>query len=192
MEQLDGRVAVILEGGSEAGQAIARPLAKAGATVVLIDKDAEAADRAASDLRKSWGTAAVQVVEGFDATTAQATVDTINRTCGGVDVLVLPHSDPDGEDRLIDAALPVMRSRGHGVLILADTRGTAQNDLAAIEERLSACRQRVARHEGHITLTYAVAPLEPEKADLGGAIAYLAAHRPDTELAGRLIVVPPS
>ena len=70
-------------------------------------------------------------------------------------------------------------------------RVIARSNTAAIEERLSACRHRLASSSGHGILTYAVAPLEPETSDLGGAIAYLAAERPRTELAGRLIVVPP-
>lgn len=191
MEQLDGRVAVILGGGSEAGQAIARPLAKAGATVVLVDGDAEAADTAAADIRKGWGTAAVQIVDVLDATSARASVNTITRTCGGIDILVLQQIDTAGEDHLIDAALPVMNERGHGVLILADTQGRARSKTSAIEERLSACRHRVASQNSHGVLTYAVAPLELENSDLGAAITYLAIERPHTELAGRLIVVPP-
>lgn len=191
MEQLDGRVAVILGGGGEPGQAIARPLAKAGATVVLVDGDAEAADTAAAAIRKGWGTAAVQVVDVLDATSARASVNTIARTCGGIDILVLQQADPAGEDHLIDAALPIMNDRGHGVLILADTQGTARSHIAGIEERLSACRHRVASKNGHAVLTYAVAPLEPAASDLGAAITYLATERPHTELAGRLIVVPP-
>jgi NAD(P)-dependent dehydrogenase (short-subunit alcohol dehydrogenase family) len=191
MEKLDGRVAVIMEGGGAAGHGIARRLARAGATVVLVDADAGAADKAAAEIRHGWGTAAVHILAKADAQGARKAVADIRRTCGGIDILVLQQGDIPGEDALIDAALPLMEARGHGVLALADTKGTANKDLAAIEERLSACRQRVDRHQGHTVLTYAVAPLEPGAGDLGGAIAYLAATRPSSELAGRLIVVPP-
>lgn len=192
MESLNGRVAVVMEGGSETGQPIARRLAKAGATVVLVDSNAEAADKAAAEIRHGWGTAAVQIVKRADPAGARRAVEAICRTCGGIDILVLQQADAPGEDALIDAALPHMEARGHGVLALADTKGAAKIDLSAIEERLSACRQRVAAHGGHTVLTYAIAPLEPGAGDLGGAIAYLAATRPSGELAGRLIVVPPS
>jgi NAD(P)-dependent dehydrogenase (short-subunit alcohol dehydrogenase family) len=191
MERLNGRVAVIIEGGGEPGQGIARRLARAGATVVLVDSNAESADEAAAQIRRGWGTAAVQIVAQADAASARKAVAEIRRTCGGIDILVLQQGDTAGEDAMIEAALPDMEARGHGVLALADTFGTANRDLAAIEERLSACRRLVARHKGHTVLTYAVAPLEPGKSDLGSAIAYLAAERPQNELAGRLIVVPP-
>jgi saccharopine dehydrogenase-like NADP-dependent oxidoreductase len=192
MEKLDGRVAVIMGGGGDAGLGIARRLARAGATVVLVDSDAEAADKAAAEIRHGWGTAAVRIVGKADAGSARQAVADIRRTCGGIDILVLPQTDIEVEDAMIDAALPEMEARGHGVVALADTTGTANRDLAAIEERLSVCRRRVAQVAGHTVRTYAVAPLEPGAGDLGAAIAYLAAERPLSELAGRLIVVPPA
>ena len=192
MEQLDGRVAVIMDGGGEDGRSIAQRLAKAGATVVLVDSNAEAADKAAAEIRHSWGTAAVQIIDPATKDSFAQAVDNIRRTCGGIDIVVLQQQDLAGEDALLDAALPDMEARGHGVLALADTKGSASLDLAAIEERLTACRQRVAHLKDHTVLIYAVAPLEPDESDLGSAIAYLAATRPTTELAGRLIVVPPA
>jgi len=192
MDKLDGRVAVIMEGGSEAGHGIAQRLARAGATVVLVDSNAQAADKAAAEIRHGWGTAAVSVVEPANADSVRQAVIDIRRTCGGIDVLVLQQGDLAGEDAMVDAALPDMDARGHGVVALADTQGMANRDLAAIEERLSACRRRIAQHAGSSVLVYAVVPLEPGASDLGGAIAYLAAERPAGELAGRLIVVPPS
>ena len=192
MDRLEGRVAVVTDGGGEAGKPIARRLARAGATVVLVDSNAEAADKAAAEIRAGWGTAAVQIVKTADPASARLAVAAICRTCGGIDILVMQQTDAKTEDALFGAALPEMQSRGHGVVALVDTKGTANRNLAAIEERLSACRQRIAQDDGHTVLTYAIAPLEPGSGDLGGAITYLATTRPSGDLAGRLIMVPPS
>jgi NAD(P)-dependent dehydrogenase (short-subunit alcohol dehydrogenase family) len=55
---LDGRVAVVTGGSSGIGRAIARALAGAGASVVLIARGADALDETAAQLREAGSAAA--------------------------------------------------------------------------------------------------------------------------------------
>jgi 2-hydroxycyclohexanecarboxyl-CoA dehydrogenase len=94
-ELLDGRVAVVTGAGGAIGAAIAADLAELGATVVLADRDLDAARSAAQAIGARAHALACDVTDRPGYTAALADVE---RAHGAVDVLVnnaggTPHAD---------------------------------------------------------------------------------------------------
>ncbi len=83
IETFDGRVAVVTGGASGIGRGIAENLVAAGATVVVADVDAAAADRTARVIG-----AIAEVVDVTDATSVEALADRVVQRYGRVDVVV--------------------------------------------------------------------------------------------------------
>ena len=190
MEKLAGIVGAVTFAGSPVGSAITARIARAGATVVMIDPDGARTDAAAAEIRKSWGTVAVQEVDPH-GTSCVALVADIARTCGGLDILVLLMDEGGAVARdLLEAALPQLAARGHGMVVVADPQGTPR--MGQLEEALSHVRRRL--EGGHLDAVrcYGIASLPPGGGDLGAAIAHLAATRPEDEFDGRVILVPPA
>lgn len=188
MDALTGHVAVVTQGGSERGAAIAAAIASHGATVVLYDAEAERTDAAAARIRHGWGTTAIQIGDPV-APDQTAMVADVVRTCGGLDALILLLDDRGLAEGLIDAALPRIVARGQGLIIVVDPSGERPR-IGKLEEAISAIRRRLGRESMGEIRCYGVASLPPG-GDLGPAIAHLALTRPDEELDGRVVVVPP-
>jgi NAD(P)-dependent dehydrogenase (short-subunit alcohol dehydrogenase family) len=188
MDALAGLVAVVTQGGSERGAAIAAAIASHGATVVLYDAEAERTDAAAAQIRHGWGTTAIQIGDPMAPDQAGVVADVV-RTCGGLDALILLLDERGLAEDLIEAALPRITARSQGLIVLVDPSGE-RPQIGKLEEALSAIRSRLGTEASGDVRCYGVASLPPG-GDLGPAIAHLALTRPDEELDGRVVVVPP-
>jgi NAD(P)-dependent dehydrogenase (short-subunit alcohol dehydrogenase family) len=151
MEQsLDQKVAVITGGAGGIGEVFGRGLARAGASVVLADLDA---DRAATTAKSLVGDGLVAMGAALDVTdpvSASALVDKVSETYGGVDILVncaalmseipfgpLATFDLDWWDRIMtvnvkgalvttQAVTPSMTERGGGRIVNIASAGAFQ------------------------------------------------------------------
>ena len=84
----DGLTAVVTGGGAGIGAAVGRRLAAAGAAVVVVDLDADAARRMAEELEKEGGRAVPVIGDVCDPATAEAAVQAATAELGGLDLLV--------------------------------------------------------------------------------------------------------
>lgn len=136
MGQLTGKRAWITGGGSGIGAAAAQALAASGAEVIVSGRRAEPLEAVAETVRRAGGTASVQVLDVADHKAVAAAAEAI----GGVDILLanagsnvpdrsFARVSDEGWDRVIGvnlngvfypvrAALPGMRARGGGLVIL--------------------------------------------------------------------------
>jgi len=180
---LSGRVAAITGGGGKLGTVYARVLAGAGAKIALIDVRRESASQVASDL-----SAAGADVEAFhcdiaDAAAVEACFRAIGARFGGLDVLVnnaagksahwfsdleaLPLEDWNeileinltGAFICTKAAIPLLRSSGHGSIInIGSTYGIVSPDPRVYEgTRLQTPPVYMASKGGLIAMTRYVA-----------------------------------
>ena len=134
MFSLKNKVAVITGGGSGIGKAIAELFAKQGATVHIIELNAEAASAAVSEIKEQGGTAFAHTC---DISKQQQVIDTF-KTMAKVDILVnnagIAHvgaadttSEADfdrvmmvnvkGAYNCLFAAIPLMKVNGGGVIL---------------------------------------------------------------------------
>jgi NAD(P)-dependent dehydrogenase (short-subunit alcohol dehydrogenase family) len=132
------KVCVVTGAGGGIGSAIARRLAREGATVVVCDVDGAAADKVASEITGEGGTAEVAQFDLADASACVRAVDDVADRHGHLDVLVnnagvnrrgdlLALSAEDWETsfainvhplfHLCRAALPHMASQGGGAIV---------------------------------------------------------------------------
>jgi meso-butanediol dehydrogenase / (S,S)-butanediol dehydrogenase / diacetyl reductase len=88
VDRFSGQVAIITGSGSGIGEAIAARLAAEGAAVCIADRDLEAADRVANDIRVKGGTAQARHVDVIDQATVKAAVDWTKTHLGPIDVLI--------------------------------------------------------------------------------------------------------
>ncbi len=125
-EDLQGRRAMVTGGGSGIGRAVAARLAEAGAAVVVVDRDAAAADEVA---RAVGGTAvAVDLSDPSAADTLDLDVDVLVNNAGFQHVAPLHEFPPEVFSailrlmaetpfRLVRGALPHMYARGWGRVV---------------------------------------------------------------------------
>ena len=85
---LKGKVAVVTGAAKGIGQGIANRLAEAGATVLLVDVDADGAQASASAIEQRGGTASSAVADLSTVDGANAAVATAIERYGRIDVLV--------------------------------------------------------------------------------------------------------
>ncbi len=147
---LKGRVAVVTGAGRGIGSATARALARAGASVALVDRDAGGVTRTAQEIAVEGGEALPFTNDVTDAFAVERSFDRIVEEWGRLDVLVNNAGvlreaplDDISEDLLRDvidvnlrgtlvcarAALPHMLERGHGRILSA----------SSVSTRLGAC-----------------------------------------------------
>lgn len=132
------KVCVVTGAGGGIGSAIARRLAREGATVVVCDVDGAAAGKVAAEIAAEGGTAEVSRFDLADASACVQVVDNVVARHGHLDVLVnnaginrrgdlLALSEEDWATsfainvhplfHLCRAALPHMASRGGGAIV---------------------------------------------------------------------------
>ena len=87
-KQLDGAVALITGASSGIGEATARALADAGATVALVARRKDRLGQLANDVTQRGGHAAALEADVTDKVQAQAAVDQTVRAFGKLDILV--------------------------------------------------------------------------------------------------------
>jgi NAD(P)-dependent dehydrogenase (short-subunit alcohol dehydrogenase family) len=95
MATLEGKLALVTGGGRGLGAAICRELARAGATLVVADRDLDGAGRVAAEIGKSGGRARVLGLDVGDAAAAEGALRGLER----IDVLV--------NNAAIDHTLPI-------------------------------------------------------------------------------------
>jgi NAD(P)-dependent dehydrogenase (short-subunit alcohol dehydrogenase family) len=139
MGTFEGRVAVVTGGAAGIGAAAARALAREGATVAILDRDAEGAERLAGELRDGGSPAEAVVVDVSDPTAVAAAFDALLAAHGRLDVLhanagvewtkTVEDTEPAEWARVLGvnltgvyacgrAALKVMKARGRGAIVV--------------------------------------------------------------------------
>ncbi|MEQ9334002.1 SDR family oxidoreductase [Thalassobaculum sp.] len=83
-----GRIAVVTGGASGIGQATAEKLAAAGEVVVIADRNAEAAEKVAEDLRRTGAVAHARVVDVADDKAVEDLFDDVEHAIGPVGAVV--------------------------------------------------------------------------------------------------------
>lgn len=138
MFELTGKVAVVTGGGSGIGAAIATLFARQGATIVLIDRDASAAETTAGAIRDAGGRASAQQCDVADTVSVAEAFGRVDADHGRVDILVnnagiahvgtIQQTAPEDLDRLYSvnvrgvylcarAAIDIMLRHGGGVIV---------------------------------------------------------------------------
>ena len=84
----NGKVAIVTGAASGIGAAIAKALARDGASVVLADLDVRGADDVAAEIKAAGGTATVTETNVADAVEVEAMVEVAKRTYGGLHLAV--------------------------------------------------------------------------------------------------------
>jgi dihydroanticapsin dehydrogenase len=150
MADLAGRSVVITGAGAGIGRAAARRFAAAGAQVTVVDRDADAAERAAREIVAEGGSARPAVADVSREAEVRDVLDAVVAETGGLDVLVsnagvqvagdLADCTEDEWDRLMAVnakgcflgakhAIPHLIARGGGAIVnnasLAGVKGGA-------------------------------------------------------------------
>ncbi|MFC6825157.1 SDR family NAD(P)-dependent oxidoreductase [Halopelagius fulvigenes] len=148
-ERLSGRVAVVTGGGNGIGAATCLRLAEAGASVVAVDRDAEAAEATAEDVETETGRRAVAVAADVgEEAQVRRMAETVDAEFGGADVLVnnaavrveprpVTEADEESWDRIVSVNLkgvafcskhviPLMRDGGAVVNIASNGAAVAR------------------------------------------------------------------
>lgn len=136
--RLGGRVAVITGGGSGIGRSTAVRFAEEGASVVVVDQDAEGAAETVSLIAEQGGIASSSVADVTDEDAADRIVGEVAAQYGSVDVLMtaaatsvgktVPDTTPEEWDRVFEvnvkgtylwmrASIPVMSRQERGSII---------------------------------------------------------------------------
>ena len=84
----NGKVAIVTGAASGIGAAIAKALARDGASVVLADLDVRGADDVVAEIKAAGGTATVTETNVADAVEVEAMVEMAKRTYGGLHLAV--------------------------------------------------------------------------------------------------------
>lgn len=88
MADLSGKIAVVTGGGGVLCSAMSMALAKAGATVAVLDLNKEAAGKVAADIQTEGGKALGVEADVLSRESLDAALQTVHQQCGKVDILV--------------------------------------------------------------------------------------------------------
>ena len=105
MTDLSGRVAIVTGSGANIGEACARALAKAGATVILADIAAERAEAVARSIQASGGQAQGMALDLAQEDSITALVADVMRQHQGIDILHNNAADTRLEQMAADGSL---------------------------------------------------------------------------------------
>ncbi len=135
---LKDKVAVVTGGGSGIGRAICTVFGRQGASVVVLDRDAPAADATAAQIAAAGGVADTAACDVTDSASVKSAFDTIVGRAGRLDILVnnagvahvgnVERTPEDDFERVYrvnvkgvylctQAAVPVMVRQGGGVIL---------------------------------------------------------------------------
>ena len=166
MAQLVGRTALVTGGGRGLGSAIATAMAAAGAHVLVVDRNTDAADEVVQQITAGGGSASAEALEIGDRTATDAFVAGLAGRLERLDVLVnnagiAPRFRPgDADERqkwdqtitvnltgqwdLSAGLLPLMRHRGASMVFVSSIAGfTAPRSSAAYGASKAAVRSLV-------------------------------------------------
>jgi NAD(P)-dependent dehydrogenase (short-subunit alcohol dehydrogenase family) len=146
-----GKVAVITGGASGIGAAVGKALARAGADVVLADRQIDLAERISADIRRAGGRA---TAEELDVRSLPSMVRVVDRTvarCGGVDYFF------NNAGIGVGGEVHAYETRDWDDVIDVNLRGVT-NGIQAVYPAM------VRRRSGHIINTASVAGLLPTPA----------------------------
>ena len=87
-DAVEGKVVLVTGGSSGIGEAVAKKIADAGGTVVLVARTKENLDKVADEIRGSGGTAHVHPCDLSDMDAIAAMADQVLDDLGGVDILI--------------------------------------------------------------------------------------------------------
>jgi NAD(P)-dependent dehydrogenase (short-subunit alcohol dehydrogenase family) len=125
---LDGQIAAVTGAGSGIGRATVRALARSGAGVAVIDRDAGGAERVAKEAEQAGAAAGAFVVDLVDRGAIGPLVGAVLEQFGRIDILVnsagisaAPHSALDFSDDTFDA---VMNTNVRAPFLLTRAVGT--------------------------------------------------------------------
>lgn len=147
MSEFQGQVAVVTGAAGNLGTALCRRLAEAGASIALLDRDAEAMAQQQAQLPQATDAASF-TVDLLDPTSVQGTVEAVHKRFGRIDLLAnvaggfamgppLDETDDATWDLMLDlnarsvfhmarAVLPLMRAAGYGRIVNVAARAALQ------------------------------------------------------------------
>lgn len=166
MTRLSGKTAVVTGGGRGLGSAISIAMATAGAHVVVVDMNGEAADEVVAKIKDSGGSASAEILDISDREGVMALGGRLIEQFGEIDVLVnnagiaprIRPSDPDqmqrwsqvinvnltGQWDMTVALLPALQHEGASVIFVSSIAGfTAPRSSAAYGASKAAVRSLV-------------------------------------------------
>ena len=88
MRRLEDKIALVTGGGAGIGRAIAETFAREGASVIIVDRDAETAKEVADAIVKSNGAAQAETVDVTSTDEVKALMARIKKQFGRLDVLI--------------------------------------------------------------------------------------------------------
>ncbi|ARS26874.1 SDR family NAD(P)-dependent oxidoreductase [Sphingomonas sp. KC8] len=120
---LEGKVAIVTGSGANIGEACARMLAGAGASVVLADINIEGAQRVAEDIQAAGGQAFIHTLELTEEASVRALIGATGERFGRIDILHNNAADTRLEQMAADGSILEMDVAVWDRAFAVNTRG---------------------------------------------------------------------